>query len=337
MTKRFNTLLRVCFLLISIVIIGCMSTKPVIHPENFPERPITLIVPFSAGGSIDLVMRSMEKIAKKHLGQPLIIKNIPGGGSTIGWNELAGANPDGYTIGATSNNIILQPLYSSTKFHYPTALDPLVQVTTAPIVAVVLSERPWRNVDELVKYAKEHPGEIRYGHQGIGVPSHVVAEIFAKEAGITIAQVPFNGGSETLATLLGEHIELIFITTAVVKDYVKDGKLRVLAVATDQRLADPLFANVPTFKEQGFNVEFSHWFGIGAPKGLPDKVKSKLSEGLTSMIHDPVFLKNMDELGLVVDYLGPQECCEKWIAESIHLKKVIKELDIDDLISSQKN
>lgn len=337
MSKKRNTFLFVCFLLISTLMIGCMSNNPVSNSENFPAKPITMIVPFSAGGSIDLVMRSMENVAKKHLGQPLIIKNVPGGGSTIGWNELAGANPDGYTIGATSNNIILQPLYGSTRYHYPTALDPLVQVTTAPIVAVVLSERPIENIEDLVKFAKGHPGEIKFGHQGIGVPSHVVAEMFAKAAGINIVQVPFDGGAETLANLLGGHIQLAFITTAVVRDYVESGKLRVLGVATRQRLTDPLLANIPTFKEQGFNVEFSHWFGIGAPKGLPVSVKNKLIEGFEPIIRDPKFKKNMDELGMVVDYLGPQECREKWNIESIHLKKVIEELDIAGFIRSQKN
>jgi tripartite-type tricarboxylate transporter receptor subunit TctC len=151
--KKVLISLAVYLLLISIMIGGCtmMEPKTVTTTSKYPEKPITIIVPFSAGGGMDLLARALEKTSLQHLGQPLIVLNKPGGAGTIAWDELAGATPDGYTIGITGVEVILQPLYSPTKYNYPTALEPLVQVSSHPMVMVVQAEQPWQNVDDLVK------------------------------------------------------------------------------------------------------------------------------------------------------------------------------------------
>jgi tripartite-type tricarboxylate transporter receptor subunit TctC len=313
-----------------------MQDKPVNTAKNFPDKPITIIVPYPAGGSMDMLARAMEKLAVKYLGQPLVILNIPGGAATIGWNELAGAKPDGYTIGVTSANINLQPLYGSTRYHYPTALEPLTQFAKLPIAVVVRSDQPWKNIDDLVHYAKQHPGEIKYAHSGLGTAVHVVAEMFSKEAGINIDQVPFRGEAEMLAALLGGHVQVMITTTAAIKEHVKSGNVRVLAVATAQRLSEADFKTVPTFKEQGLDVVFDPWFGIGVPKGLPEDVKAKLVEGLNGMIHDPQFRENLEVLGMTIEYLGPQESAAKWISETERFTKIVKETGIAERIAAQK-
>ncbi|HML89786.1 MAG TPA: tripartite tricarboxylate transporter substrate binding protein [Methylomusa anaerophila] len=318
---------------------GCNFIKsvPVATEKKYPDGPITVIVPTPAGGSVDIMARAMEKVAIKHLGQPIIVKNLPGAGATLGWNELAGSKPDGYTIGVVTTGIILQPLCSPTRYHYPTALEPLGQVVSLPIVAVVRADQPWQSIDDLNRYAKEHPGEIKFGHVGLGAVRHIVGEMFAKEAGINIGQVPFSGEVEELAALLGGHVQIIFVNTSIIKDHVKSGKVRVLAVASEQRLNDPVFKDVPTFKERGMDVVLSLWHGIAAPKMMPKEIQAKLVEGLRQVINDPEYKQNMENLGMPVDYLGPQEFSERWIADTVRLTKVVKESGLAERIAAQKN
>lgn len=305
--------------------------------EKYPNKPITMIVPYSAGGGQDAMVRAIEKVAVKYLGQPLVITNIPGGGATIGWNELAGAKPDGYTLGSIACGTLLQPLYGPTRYHYPTALEPLVQVMSVPIIAVVRSDQPWNDIADMVEYAKEHPGEIKFGHSGLGTAPHVTGEMFAKDAGINIIQVPFLGSADSTAALLGGHIQLVFTSPNIILEYMKIGKVKVLAVASEQRLTEPEFKDIPTFKEQGFNVIFTSWYGIGAPKGLPKDVKSKLDERFNQMLNDPEFINNMEQMGMTVEYLGTEEFEKKWISEMVRLPKIIKETGIAERIAAQKN
>jgi Uncharacterized protein conserved in bacteria len=323
----------------AILVGGCGSVQEKEASKQqvkYPSKPITIIVPYAPGGDSDMIARSMEKMAIKYLGQPMIVINKPGGGATIGWNELAGSNPDGYTIGITTIGAILQPLYGSTKCNYPTALIPLAQVTTSPMALTVSTESSWQNLNELIEYAKAHPGELKYGHPGLGATANVVAEMFIKEAGVTIEQVPFQGSAEALAALLGGHVKVMFSNIAAVKEQVKAGKVRILAIADPNRYEDKDLKNVPTFKEQGINLVFNNWQGIGAPKGIPDDIQYKLAEGLKNLINDPEFQKNMENLGMKVDYLGPKEFGERWITDNQHLTKVVKETGIAERIAAQK-
>ncbi len=314
-----------------------MEPKPVTTISKYPEKPITIIVPFSAGGGLDLVARSLEKTSAQHLGQPLIVVNKPGGAGTIGWNELAGAAPDGYTIGITGIEVLLQPLYSEMKYNYPTALDPLAQVSAYPMVMVVQANQPWQNVDDLVRYAKQHPGQLKFGNSGVGSIAHVYSELFAHTAGITLEPVPFRGGAETLAALLGGHIQAFFTNPAIIKEHLKAGTIRVLAVTSEQRLADPEFTDVPTFKEQGLDIVFSYWIGVAAPKEMSVEVKAKLANGLKAIISEPEFKKNLENIGLPVDYLNPLESQAKWMSDNQTLSKTVQETGILDRIKEQKN
>ncbi|HML89788.1 MAG TPA: tripartite tricarboxylate transporter substrate binding protein [Methylomusa anaerophila] len=315
-----------------------MKDTPVITEKKYPDGPITIIVPTGPGGSPDLMARAMEKAAMKYLGYPLVVKNIPGGAATIGWNELAGSKPDGYTIGVTTTGIILQPLYGPTRYHYPTALEPLAEVGTLPIVLAVRSDQPWESIDDVVKYAQEHPGEIKYAHPGLGAPTHIVAEMFAKAAGIDIKQVPFVTATDAVGAFLGGHVQLLFMSTPELKEQIRSGRVRVLAVAAEQRLTDdPELQKVPTFKEQGLDVVFNLWHGIGAPKMMPKDVQDRLAEGLRNIVNEPEFKENMSKIGLTVKYLGPQECSERWMADNARLTKFVKESGIAERIAAQKN
>ncbi|KYZ75614.1 ABC transporter substrate-binding protein [Anaerosporomusa subterranea] len=313
-----------------------MQNKPVETISKYPDKPITIIVPYSVGGSTDLTARELEKTATKHLGQPLVVVNKPGGAGTIGWNELAGASPDGYTLGIVANEIVLHPLYSQTKYHYPTALEPVVQISSVSSVLAVQAKQPWQTLDDLVAYAKEHPGQLKFAHGGTGSINHVVGEMFGKTAGITIEQVPFRGGGEITAALLGGHVQIAVVGPAAIKEHVKSGTVRILAVSGEQRLNDPVLGNVPTFKEQGLDVVCTYWIGVGAPKGLPAEVKAKLAAGFKEIITSPEFKTNQEKLGLQLDYLDQQAAAAKWLEEGQKFAKVVQETGIADLIKAQK-
>jgi tripartite-type tricarboxylate transporter receptor subunit TctC len=336
--KRTLTSLTVYLLLASFMIGGCTAIQPTVTTaRKYPEKPITLIVPFSAGGGMDLLARAMEKTATMNLGQPLVIINKTGGGGTIGWNELAGAAPDGYTIGISGVDLIFQSLYGSTKYNYPTALEPLVQVSSSPYVMVVRADQPWQNIDDFIKYVRQNPGQVKIGNSGVGSIAHVLGEMLAHTVGATLDAVPFRGGSEALTALLGGHIQAIFTSPATIKDHIKNGTLRVLAVPSEQRLADPLFANAPTFKEQGIDIVFSNWMGVAVPKEMPIEIKTKLADGLKAIILDPEFKSKLENIGLQVDYLNPQEFQNKWLDDNQKLSKIVQETGILDRIKEQKN
>ena len=333
--KKLLSLLVSCSC-IAIILGGCSMSTGSVTSAKYPTKPITVIVPFAAGGSADLMARALEKSSKKYLGQPLVITNVTGGAGTLGMNEIAGAKPDGYTIGAIGANVILQPLYGETRYHYPTAMEPLVQVVSSPSVVAVLADKPWNNINDLVDYAKNRPGEIKFGHAGLGTTAHVVGEMFAKEAGIKVFQVPFKGDSEALTALLGGHVQFIPGTPSSLKEHVKSGKVKILGVAEENRLTIPGFENVPTLKEQGINVAFNFWIGVVGPKGIPAEERAKLTAGLKEMINDPEFKQSMLDIGMSVEYLGPNEFSDRWAEANVKLTKIVKETGIADIIRAQK-
>ena len=331
--KDLLLLLLLSFLLLLAANVGKIN----IFGENYPDKPISLIVPYTPGGSADLLARILEKPAYQQFGQSLVITNIPGGGGIRGWNELADATPDGYTLGITAMAVILQPLFGETRYHYATALDPIAQLVSFPMMAVVHADQPWQNIGDLINYAKAHPGEIKFGHSGLGGSPHITGELFAKDSGVDIIQVPFRGDSEALAALLGGHVQLIFVSPPTLKEHIKAGNIKVLAVAGAERLNDPVFAGVPTFKEQGVKLESALWYGVGAPKQLPPVVKQRLVAGFKAIADDPEFRKNAANIGFTLDYLDAKQSTVKWIEQNERLLKLVNETGLAEKVKAQKN
>lgn len=338
--KDLILLLLITVFSISIILSGCSEQDIQKTPDNktatFPEKPITLIVGFSVGSGSDLVARSLEKVAQKHLGQPLIIANKPGGAGALGWNELAGANPDGYTLGITAGDMLLLPLYGSSKYDYITALQPLAQINSVPLLSVVQANQPWQSLNDLIQDAKAHPGKLKFANGGIGGFTHVLGESVAQAAGITIDQVPFAGGGEAASALLGGHVDLTFVNPMIIKEHIKAGTVRALAVTGDHRLDDPLLGQIPTFKEQGLEVSLNNWFGVAIPKEVPAELKNKLADSFKAMVTDPDFTANMNNLGLKVEYLGPQQSQDKWLANNQSLNLTLNASGVLEKIKAQK-
>ncbi len=339
--KTLSLLLSIAVFSFLIFIGGCSNDMqkqsiPVSKAAKFPEKPLTMIVPFSVGGGLDLTARSLEKFAPKYLGQPLVIINKPGGGGSLGWNELAGSASDGYTLGITAPELLLLPLYGSLKYNYPTALDPLAQIIALPMALAVRSDQEWQTLDDVITFAKDHPGQLKFGNGGMGSLTHLTGEMFCQAADISIEQVPFAGAGEVTASLLGGHVQLAFVNPTIIKEHIKKGTIRVLATTGEQRMADPEFSQLPTLKEKNLNVAITNWHGVAIPKDTPPEIKNKLAEGLKGIITDPEFTKNMTNLGLQIEYLGPQQSQDKWLADNQRLTKTIQGSGILEKIKAQK-
>lgn len=304
--------------------------------QDYPNHPIRFIVPFSPGGSSDIVARLLAKDGDKAIGQPFVIDNKPGAGAMIGLNELVQAKADGYTVGITNSGMVTQPLYGIAKYNYVTELQPIAQVGEVPFVLVVKGDSPWKTLGEFMAYCKAHPKSCNYGITGIGNTSHIGPAQLQYLTKVPMEFVNFDGGGTLITSLLGEHIQAGGINPVDIREYVKAGKIRILCVFGEKRLSDPLFANAPTAKELGYDVVVTLWQGIGAPKNMPEAVRAKLAESFAKIINDPQTQQQLRALGLEPAYLGPAEFSKKWVAEQAHYKQVVTDTGILQLVRGGK-
>lgn len=339
MKKRFKVLFSLGFvILITVALLSesCFGFQLGGKKNNFPAKPITMIVPYGPGGSSDVVARLLSNAALKYFNRPIIIENKPGAASVLGLNALGDAAPDGYTVGISNNGMVLQTLVGTPKYNYVEDLSAIAQVGYVPFVLLVKYDAPWKTLEEFTKYAKENPNKIKYGHTGVGNTTQITAALYAKLAGIQIEQIPFDGGGPLLTALLGGHIQAMVSNPLEIKEQLKAKRVRVLAIADTKRMKDPLYKGVPTFKEKGYNDVVILWQGLAAPKGIPADVSKVLAEGFKKIINDPDVKKSLNDLGLVTEYLGPQEFQKKWVTERAYFKGVLEDTGIFEMIKNQK-
>ncbi len=303
--------------------------------QEYPNHPIKFIVPFSPGGSSDIVARLIAKDAQKYLGQPFVIENRPGAAAMIGLNELVQSKPDGYTIGITNSGMVTQPIYGIAKFNYVTDLQAIAQLGEVPFVLCVKGDSPFKTIEDLIAFAKANPAAMNYGITGVGNTSHIGPEHLKFLAKFPMEAVNFSGGGELITSLLGGHIQAGGINPVDIREQVKAGKIRVLVLFGDKRLADPLFSDVPTAKERGFDVSVTLWQGIGAPKGMPDAVRAKLASAFEKIMAEKETQDALRNLGLDPVYLGPADFARKWTDQQAHYKQVVTETGILQMVRSQ--
>ena len=303
---------------------------------RYPNKPVTLIVPFAPGGSTDLLARLLKKYATKHIGQELVIVNRPGAGATIGWNEVVAAPPDGYTLGAVTSSAAIRPVYGDTKHNYINALEPIAWISTIPQVIAVRSDSQWKTIDDLVRFARENPNKFTYGHSGVGNSSHVAMESLALKARMKVTQIPYNSGAQVLNALLGGQIDATVATPVEFQEHLAAGKLRVLAVFAEKRFDAPLFREIPTVAEKGWPVESLSWNGIAAPKNLPPAVKMHLVEVFRAIAAEPEFIDSAHKAALAITYAGPERFLQKWKSDQEAFLKQATETGILALVKSQK-
>lgn len=302
-----------------------LALTAVAHAAPFPEKPVTVVVPFPPGGSTDSIARAVTPKMQALLGQPFVVDNRPGASGAIGAGSVKRAAPDGYTmmvasIAVYSVNPILQ---KSLPYDPSKDFDLLMVAVRAPNVLVAHPSVPANTIAEFIAYLKKNPGKTTFATSGAGTSDHLTAALFWQKTGTSGVQVPYKGGAPAITDLIGGHADVSFQNINVVVQHIKAGKLKALAITGDKR--SPLLPQVPTLAEGGApGVDVYSWQGIAAPKGLPADVKTKLHGALTASLNDPEIHKKLSEQGFEVVANSPEEFAKFQAQELARWKEVVQ-------------
>ncbi len=267
------------------------------HADTFPTKPITLIVPFPAGGTTDVLARALAERLTLSLGQTVIVESKPGAGATLGADLVAKARPDGYTllVGAV-HHTIASAVYKKLPYDFQRDFAPLTTIAMVPNVLVVNAASPAKNVADLVALGKASKDRLSYGSNGNGTAQHLIGTQFENLTGVDLLHVPYKGSGPLTTDLLGGQVSMSFDTITPVLPHVKAGKLRALAVTTAKRSS--VLPEVPTLAEAGLKgFDIGTWFGVLAPAATPKEIVARLSDEMIKAIHSSEFKKRMDEIG----------------------------------------
>ena len=265
--------------------------------QTYPNKPIRLVVPFPPGGPTDVMARLIAQRLSSTLGS-VILENKAGAGGTIGTKAVAAADPDGYNLlfGGTSTLAINPAVYKDLRYDPVTSFAPVAMVSTSPFVLVVHPSVPVHSVGELVGYAKANPGKVNFGSAGVGTTPHLAGELFKSLTGVDVVHVPYKGGGPVLTDLVAGQIQMTFELTAVLLPLIRAGKLRALAVATEER--NPDLPEVPTMIESGVpGCLVSSWFGIVGPAGMPLNVIETLNLEINRGLRSAEIVASLAQLG----------------------------------------
>lgn len=283
------------------------SSSVAIAQDNWPERPIKLIVGFNAGGTTDVVARILAEDMSQTLGQPIIVENRPGAGSNIATEMVKRAKPDGYTLYMVAvTAAINQTLYESADFDLTADFEPVSLAVKVPNVLVVHPSLPVNSVQELVDYAKAHPGILNFASSGSGTSIHMAGELFKQLAEIDVAHIPYSGSAPAVTDLIGGQVDYAFDNMPSAWPHVNAGKLRALAVTTSERTESA--PDLPTMKESGFETfDVSSWFGVVAPKGTPEEITQRLNEAMHTAMRKPDIHERLADLGAIPEFTSREE------------------------------
>ena len=307
--------------------LGLLALTPLAaQAQAFPTKAITIIVPFSAGGTTDILARVLGQFISKDLGQPVIIDNRAGAGGNIGTQLVARAAPDGHTIlmGTVGTHAINQSLYPKLAFDPIKDFAPLTRVALVPNLLVANPAQPFKTVKELMAYAKANPGKVTFGSSGSGTSIHLSGELFKQMAGVDIQHVAYKGSAPAVNDLLGNHIAIMFDNMPSAIGHVKAGKLRPLAVTTAQR--SPALPDVPTVAEAGVpGYEATSWFGLLAPAKTPAPVVAKLNAAILKALADPDVKNKLLEQGAEPAGETPAQFAAFIASETVKWGKIVKQ------------
>lgn len=311
-------------LLAAAVAVSCMIAAAPVFAQSYPERPVTLIVPWPAGGGVDTMGRVAAEILRKGLGQSVVVENKGGAGGNIGTALAAHAHPDGYTLlmASTTPNAVNEHLYSKPGYNAQADFAPIALVGATPNILVVPTNSPFKSVDELIAFAKANPGKLTYGSGGIGSTQHLAGVRFMQAAKIDMLHVPYKGTAPAEADLMAGHVS-VMLDTAPSIPLIASGRLRALAVAAPQRT--PVLPNVATLDELGVpDVHITTWYGVMAPTGTPVEIIERLNKEITQALGTPELRKKMAEMGADTVPGSPQDFGHFVTKESERYKEIVQ-------------
>ena len=294
------------------------------HAQAWPSKPVSLVVPFPAGGTTDVLARALAERLSPAIGQPVIVENKPGAGATIGADYVAKAKADGHTllIGAV-HHTIASSVYKKLPYDFQKGFEPVTVIAMVPNMLVVNARTPAKNVNELVALIKAKPAEASYGSNGNGTAQHLIGTQFQQQTGTRLQHIPYKGSGPLATDLLGGQILMSFDTITPVLPHIKAGKLRPLAVTTAKR--SPALPDVPTLQEAGLkDFDIGTWFGVLAPVGTPKPVLDRLSAEATKIIQSPDFKKRMDDIGAQPVGNSPAEMAAQIRSETDKFSLLVK-------------
>jgi tripartite-type tricarboxylate transporter receptor subunit TctC len=285
--------------LLNTVVLGCALALPAARAQTYPAKPVTVIVPFAAGGGVDSTARLVMGKVAEILKQPMLIENVAGAAGTIGTQKAARSPADGYTLlFAVASPLNVAPLVAPQAVRYDTFKDftPLATVAVGPFVLIGRNTLPASNAAELVRMVKAQPGKVNFGTDGVGTSLHVTAEMIRQRAGLDMVHVPYKSGPQVLTDVAGGQVDLAVLPLTLAQPFIKDGKVRAYGVTTEKRwpsLPDvPALAETPELK--GLDVE--SWLGLLAPANLPPAIASTLVQAIEAAVKDPEIVRKLGEI-----------------------------------------
>jgi tripartite-type tricarboxylate transporter receptor subunit TctC len=304
---------------------AALAAGPVHAQDAYPSRPITLINPFPPGGAADVVGRPFAAALEPLLKQPVVMESKAGAAGALGAQFAAAAKPDGYTllvhIVSISGFAEVDKLFGRAPKFTRADFIPIARFTEGPMVLIVNDQTPYKTLKELVDDAKARPNGIIFSSSGLHGALHLPTALFMKSAGIQMRHLPTNGGGPALTALLGNHAQVLVSSIAAASSQMKAGKARALACFSAKRAAAA--PDVPTLKELGYDVEFSLWVGLFAPKGTPDPVIAKLRAESKKAVESDAFKKAIDNIGDVVAYLDAPDFAKFWDADAKRVEAAV--------------
>jgi tripartite-type tricarboxylate transporter receptor subunit TctC len=302
--------------------LGLFAVAPC-SAQTYPNHPIELVVPFVAGGTTDTVARLIAQRLTDKWGQPAVVNNRPGGGSSIGTALAAKAAPDGHTLLVTTIAFAINASLQKQTFDAVKDFVPITEIATIPLMLVVHNSLPVHNVKEFIEYSKTQPDGLDYATSGPGTSTQLAAEMFKTMTGAKLVHVPFKGNAEVLNALLGGHVKVHFALTASTLQHVRSGALRALAVTTKQRL--PELPDLPTIAELGYpDYEISSWQAVFAPAGTPKDIVERLNAEIVAMLNTPEVQARIKREGAIAVGSSSDQWSERFRDEVAKWAKVAK-------------
>jgi tripartite-type tricarboxylate transporter receptor subunit TctC len=299
-------LVMIVFTAISLLSLGCTASN---SASSYPGKtPVTVIVPWPAGGRTDVATRVFAPYLEKQLGVPVVVTNKEGGGSVVGARAVGSSQPDGHTVGIFSVSVLLAQ-YTKTPPVDMSTFTPVCQMFSTSSGLFVRPDAPWATLDEYVKYGRANPEKIKHGIGGTGTVEHIMSSAMLKEAGVKVTVVPYAGDAPTVAALLSGEVDSVYCALGSAKPQVDAKKVKVLGTSSQQR--HPLFPDVPTFKEGGVDFTANSFEGIFAPKGTPPAVIERLSKDLEKALKEEKVLEHLKSVFVDPDYLNTKDYAAK--------------------------
>jgi tripartite-type tricarboxylate transporter receptor subunit TctC len=291
--------------------------------EDYPTKPVKWVVPYTPGGTTDILARIIAQSLSERLGQQFIIDNRPGAGNNIGTEVVANAPPDGYTLLLVNPaNGINATLYKRLPFNFLRDIAPVAGITRTPNVMEVTPTFPAKNVAEFIAYGKANPGKINMASSGNGTSVHLSGELFMAMTGIKMTHVPYRGSAPAITDIIAGTCDVLFDNLPASIEFIRSGKMRALAVTTDGR--SPALPDVPTVGDTVPGYEASAWFGMGAPKGTPAAIIEKINKSVNEALADPKIVAKLAELGGVPLAGTPEDFGKVMASETEKWSKAVK-------------